>query len=321
VNLALGSKMKILSIQGCTAVGKTSIIQKFVELNIDWSPIYENISEIRKQSKLIGSDDGTAEYFWKNQKVFLDHELELLNSLNDSGNYIWDNRLEQICFYCEKDPRGNKILPEYIKTLMNQIYQVPKFTIYLDDTLENIKMKKVNDLSRKRNGFDNFINTLLKDHKKWHVNHGAVVVNVGEKNTDSICIRIKELYEMQPTRALKQTLKNRALFSSALCMKKNNMTIENPFENSWKVTKDHFKNAVDLLPEKLIKGDEGAGIEEYFNCLSHNELELALNELEFIGEANNVSVKFWNELLLAAENMGLKKDVSRFNQIINKGSA
>ena len=41
--------------------------------------------------------------------------------------------------------------------------------------------------------------------------------------------------------------------------------------------------------------------------MAHNELELALAELEGLGEVNSCPPRFWRELLSAAQNMGLQK--------------
>ncbi len=164
--------------------------------------IYENISEIRNRIKILGPDDGSMDWFWENQKIFLDHELEILKSLDKSKSYVWDNGLDQICFYCERDPRGNKIIPSNIKSLMKIIYQVPKVSIYLDDSLKNIKNKKENDHSRKRNGFNTFINQLYKFHKTWHIKHNAIVVNINEREIDHICEIIKDIFDNLPNKSM-----------------------------------------------------------------------------------------------------------------------
>lgn len=46
--------------------------------------------------------------------------------------------------------------------------------------------------------------------------------------------------------------------------------------------------------------------------LRHNELGLALNEAEFVGELCHSPPAFWAELRLAAQNMGLSEDAARF---------
>jgi len=80
-------------------------------------------------------------------------------------------------------------------------------------------------------------------------------------------------------------------------------------KESWRITKQHFEAARALLPSSLIEypeSEQGSlkGFEEY---LAYNELELALDELEGLGDANHCSAEFWQELAAAAENMELAK--------------
>jgi len=85
-------------------------------------------------------------------------------------------------------------------------------------------------------------------------------------------------------------------------------------EQSWAVTRGHLDNARHLLPERLRDSDEGWSLERYEEWLAHNELELALEELEGLGDENDAPTAFWAELLAAAENMGLAQHVERCKQ-------
>lgn len=78
--------------------------------------------------------------------------------------------------------------------------------------------------------------------------------------------------------------------------------------DSWNITRLHLDNARNLLPSSLL---ESGSIEAYEELLSHNELELAFDELEMLGEASSSSSEFWQELLAAAENMGLIEQAER----------
>ena len=82
-------------------------------------------------------------------------------------------------------------------------------------------------------------------------------------------------------------------------------------KRSWKVTRKHLNTARHLLPlESQLSGQE--------DWLSHNELELAFDELENIGMENDCPTKFWQELLYAAQNMGLKEGVARCKRKIEQ---
>jgi hypothetical protein len=52
-------------------------------------------------------------------------------------------------------------------------------------------------------------------------------------------------------------------------------------------------------------GVDGASIAGFDECMHHNELELALDELEDLGLTNAPPADFWRELAMAAENMKL----------------
>jgi hypothetical protein len=79
---------------------------------------------------------------------------------------------------------------------------------------------------------------------------------------------------------------------------------------SWVVTTGFLEAArQEVAPQMLA---------EYEECISHNELELALDELEQIGEDSAVTQSFWHNLISAAENMGLSANAVRFRRKLNK---
>lgn len=82
-------------------------------------------------------------------------------------------------------------------------------------------------------------------------------------------------------------------------------------EQSWAITKRHLAAAKQELPVQLPKFEDGWSPERYDEWFSHNELELAFDELEGIGAQVECSRRFWEELLAAAENMGLTEHAAR----------
>jgi hypothetical protein len=74
---------------------------------------------------------------------------------------------------------------------------------------------------------------------------------------------------------------------------------------SWAISLRHLAASRFYLEEHLVSKDAE---ESWINAqafLHHNELELALEELQELGELCFAPRVFWSELLLAAENMGL----------------
>jgi len=76
-------------------------------------------------------------------------------------------------------------------------------------------------------------------------------------------------------------------------------------ERSWAATAKHLTAARDQLPEVPAPGAEGASLSGFEECLRHNEMELALDELEDLGLTNAPPAEFWRRLMYAAENMEL----------------
>ncbi len=83
------------------------------------------------------------------------------------------------------------------------------------------------------------------------------------------------------------------------------------FRNSWAQTRRHLRNAADLLPSPTKENEDGS-VERFEDWMAHNELELALDELEGLGEVNSCPPRFWRELLSAAQNMGLQMHATRY---------
>lgn len=85
-------------------------------------------------------------------------------------------------------------------------------------------------------------------------------------------------------------------------------------ERSWAATAKHLNAARNQLPKVLALGAEGATISGFEECLRHNEMELALDELEDLGLTNAPPPEFWRQLVQAAENMGLSERASDFER-------
>jgi hypothetical protein len=77
-------------------------------------------------------------------------------------------------------------------------------------------------------------------------------------------------------------------------------------EASWHRTRKRFERAVALL---ALTGDDRTRLASYQENLDHNELELALDDLEEAGDGAIQPPEFWEHLRWAAENMGLQERV------------
>ena len=78
-------------------------------------------------------------------------------------------------------------------------------------------------------------------------------------------------------------------------------------EASWQRTRKRFERAVALL---ALPEDDHARLASYQQNLDHNELELALDDLEEAAEDTIQAPEVWEHLRWAAENMGLQERVT-----------
>ena len=83
---------------------------------------------------------------------------------------------------------------------------------------------------------------------------------------------------------------------------------------SWARTRTYLESAFAQLPASPVEGEEGGSAQAYRGWVDHNELELALDELEMLGEANPVDPGFWQLLLQAATEMKLDDRAARYQE-------
>lgn len=81
--------------------------------------------------------------------------------------------------------------------------------------------------------------------------------------------------------------------------------------SSWATTSRHLIASKGHLPSPLPNEALDA-LQQMDEFLNHNELELALEEAEFLGNLCHSPPAFWAELRRAAENMGLSEASSRY---------
>lgn len=89
---------------------------------------------------------------------------------------------------------------------------------------------------------------------------------------------------------------------------------------SWDRTRAYLGRAALLLPPSPFKSAEGGRIDRYREWLDHNELELALDELEGLGANNPVPREFWVHLRDAAEEMRLERHVLRMDKRLSNSA-
>lgn len=92
----------------------------------------------------------------------------------------------------------------------------------------------------------------------------------------------------------------------------------------WKVTRWHLEQARQQLPLPVrenageLPDHDFATLASYEEYLNYNELELALDQLEALGELNDCRGGFWRELEKAAKMMELNERAAILHQRFEK---
>jgi hypothetical protein len=84
-----------------------------------------------------------------------------------------------------------------------------------------------------------------------------------------------------------------------------NERLRENLEASWSKIREHLRSARSLLPESSVKDSARGSLANFDQFLDHNELELALDEIEGVGEQSAPPAEFWLALSDAAAQMGL----------------
>lgn len=79
----------------------------------------------------------------------------------------------------------------------------------------------------------------------------------------------------------------------------------------WNQIRERLTDAARLLPATCKSNDEGGSLGAYVEWLEQNELELAFDELEALGNVNDVCHEYWEHLSAAARIMGLSAREAR----------
>ena len=82
----------------------------------------------------------------------------------------------------------------------------------------------------------------------------------------------------------------------------------------WALVAAHLEAAFSPLPTSPSESPDRVRVAQFKEFLFQNELALALDELEGLGESNSVQAELWTRLLAAAEEMGLQSHAIRYRQ-------
>lgn len=180
--------MKIISIQGGMAGGKTTLTKRLEERIKNVYFTYENPYPIVKQRDSKQLDILTKEGFIENQKLFIEAEIRRFNNLPE-GKVIFDRGPEDIEFYTLHFPTANGFDWDIELLLQEELEALRKcrsdLILYLDASEETLFLRKQSDQNRRRNSFEKNIK-LYKFEKDWFKKFNTKFVNVNNKTPEQL---------------------------------------------------------------------------------------------------------------------------------------
>jgi hypothetical protein len=100
--------------------------------------------------------------------------------------------------------------------------------------------------------------------------------------------------------------------SESKLVSNNQQADRSTLAESWARTLRHIAASRFYLPEALETKEALSAEREYAHYLHHNELGLALEAIEALGEIQSSPPAFWHELELAAKSMGMHEAATRY---------
>lgn len=187
---------QILSLQGGMAAGKTTLAKRLQNAREDVVVVYENPYPLIEKRKQMNLDLQKEKDFIRNQKMFIEFEVEKYRRLPDA-NIIYDRGPEDIEFYTifypisigeEWDIEGQ------LKAELSELRACRSDGIlYLDAKAETLLAQKQADATRSRNSFGQAMR-LLPYEKAWFAQlHRTTVLEIDELEPHEVESRAREL--------------------------------------------------------------------------------------------------------------------------------
>lgn len=147
----------ILSISGCKAVGKSTLIEG-LKKSIPDLIVREGFRRVKT-----GYDTLTEEGYYMNQRVYIDREIKEFKKYLDSGKIVVLLRgPEDLEFYTRHYPKINNKIWSLENNLKNELLKLSEcrsdIILYLDAKIETIMKRKINDETKPRENMDEWLN-------------------------------------------------------------------------------------------------------------------------------------------------------------------
>ena len=182
---------KMISILGCSGVGKSTVIKEIISLEDQWVVLEENVNDVLEPLNNM-SFGSPYQKFIATQERFLKRDIL---ELNQGSQYsLFDNRLTEYIFYLLHHPDYLDRIDESRMRLSSSIERIIGDnrirSFYLSDSIDNIEARVISDHTRSRNFWSYFMEHFFPFHEEWHSKNGARVIPINDRNPKDIAVEI-----------------------------------------------------------------------------------------------------------------------------------
>ena len=164
----------ILSLQGCMAVGKTTVVRYIQEKAPYINISYEDNTDIIEEIRCRNLDKNRYEDYLEIQKLWLRKEVLRYEKAAKYPCSIMDFGAEEIEFYTLNYPKSIGEDWEVENALNKELTEVrscmPNRILFLDASDDVLRSHKQHDDTRTRNFFEHHLQHLMPLKRKWFLN-------------------------------------------------------------------------------------------------------------------------------------------------------
>lgn len=187
----------ILSLQGCMAVGKTTVLRLLQEKLPDINISYEMHNDINFKINQRKLNKNEYEDYLEIQKLWLANEVERWNDAQKYKYTVMDFGGEEIEFYTLNYPESigmDWIIEERLRNELEEVREcLPSRILFLNASENTLRKHKENDTTRSRNFFEHHLQYLLPLKKKWFIGRGDTdILNVDNLSKEEVAIAVKQ---------------------------------------------------------------------------------------------------------------------------------
>jgi adenylate kinase family enzyme len=191
----------ILSLQGCMAVGKTTVC-RHLQISAPYVHVsYERHNNIVALIKQRGLNKNEYEDYLEIQTMWLKNEVERWKEAQDYKCTVMDFGAEEIEFYTLNYPRTINAEWELESRLHSELEELrkcfPNRILFLNASTNTLREHKEKDNTRPRNFFEHHLQHLLPLKQKWFIGRSDTdILDVDLLSEDEVAEKVKQWVDM-----------------------------------------------------------------------------------------------------------------------------